>query len=400
MTTTACVLPAFLVGGLAVQIGGELGFAEAGVGLGLAVFFAAAALASAFFGRVTERLGPERGLRLAAVWSAAVQLGIAGLARGPLSLYALLAVAGTANALAQPAANLMIARRLPQHRQGLAFAVKQSAVPMATLLAGAAVPAVALTVGWRWAFAGGAALALSSTLFFADGGPMRVRARMRPASNRRIGHAPDDDAEQAARFDVPVRIMTVLAVGIGLGAAAAGTLGGFLVSSAVDLGFAEATAGLTLALGSATGIVVRLVAGVRADRRDGGHLRVVWMMLLGGALAFALMATGQPALFVAAVPLAFGAGWAWPGLFNLAVVRVNPSAPAAATGVTQTGTYIGGVVGPVCAGYLASRWSFEAAWLAAGCTALMAAGAIAYGRSLLISARRAPQAEPLPPLPT
>ena len=50
---------------------------------------------------------------------------------------------------------------------------------------------------------------------------------------------------------------------------------------------------------------------VRDNEGKRGHLRVVWMMLLGGALAFALMAAGQPALFLAAVPLAFGAGWAW-----------------------------------------------------------------------------------------
>ena len=54
-------------------------------------------------------------------------------------------------------------------------------------------------------------------------------------------------------------------------------------------------------------------------------------------------------------PLAFATGWAWPGLFNLAVVRVNPSAPGAATGITQTGTYLGAVVGPVLFGVVAEH---------------------------------------------
>ena len=35
------------------------------------------------------------------------------------------------------------------------------------------------------------------------------------------------------------------------------------------------------------------------------------------------------ALAVVGVVLAFGLGWAWPGLLQFAVVRLNPSAPAA-----------------------------------------------------------------------
>jgi 4-diphosphocytidyl-2-C-methyl-D-erythritol kinase len=50
----------------------------------------------------------------------------------------------------------LLARRVEVARRATAFAVKQSAIPAAMLLGGLAVPALALTVGWRWAFAGGA----------------------------------------------------------------------------------------------------------------------------------------------------------------------------------------------------------------------------------------------------
>ena len=68
---------------------------------------------------------------------------------------------------------------------------------------------------------------------------------------------------------------------------------------------------------------------------------------------------------LAGVPLAFGAGWAWPGLFNLAVVLANPASPGAATGITQTGTYMGAVLGPLLFGFLAEHLSFGWSWVVA-----------------------------------
>ena len=80
-------------------------------------------------------------MRLAAGPSPGAGLVLAATARLVRHLVVPIAVAGSANALCQPAANLLIARAVPAHRQGLAFAVKQSAIPMSTLLAGVAVPA-------------------------------------------------------------------------------------------------------------------------------------------------------------------------------------------------------------------------------------------------------------------
>jgi MFS family permease len=364
--TTACVFPAFLTGAMAVQLRDDLGFSASGTGLAVAAFFGAAAVSSMTLGRQSERIGPAAGLRLAAVGSGATQLAIAIAARSFTSLVVLLAVAGVANALAQPAANLLIARALPADRQGIAFAVKQSAIPLATLLAGAAVPAIALTVGWRWAFAGAAVLACAS----AAAVPARIGAR--PAGV-------EGPLERRSR-DARLAFMTLVALGIGLGAASASTLGAFLVSAAVDSGLSEGGAGLVLTLGSAVGIAVRLTAGARADKRDGGHLRVVSMMLLAGAIAYCLLATGVPWVYVVATPLAFATGWAWPGLSNLAIVLANPTAPGAATGITQTGTYAGAVAGPLLFGVVADHASYGAAWLVAAAIALAAALAMSTAR--------------------
>lgn len=364
---TGGALPAFLTGGVSVQLRGDLRFGESELGLAVGAFFAAAALSSAVLGRTAERLGPTASMRWSATCSAVALLGVAAAARGYGALLLWLALGGVANALAQPAANLFIATTVPPERLGMAFAVKQSGIPAATLLGGLAVPSIALTVGWRWAFVAGAVLPIAGGLTIPSTGHRR-RARGVPNPPReRLALGP----------------LVVLAIGIGFGAAAAGTLGAFLVNAAVEAGIGAGNAGLLVSAGSAIGITVRLLAGRRADRRTGGHLRAVTLMLLVGAVAYLLYATQVAWVLVVATPLAFGAGWGWPGLFNLAVVRAHPSSPGAASGITQTGTYVGAVAGPVVFGAVAEGASYRAAWLVAAAFAVLGAGTIAAGRRLV-----------------
>ena len=365
-------LPAFLTGGVSVQLRADLGFGESGLGLAVGAFFAAAALSSAALGRAAERMGPTASMRVSATCSALALLGVAAGARSFGLLLVFLALGGLANALAQPAANLFIARTVPATRLGMAFAVKQSGIPAATLLGGLAVPTIALTIGWRWAFVAGAVLPIVGGLTIPEAG----RASTDSPS-------PEDGVRARVRVRVPMRPLVVLGIGIGFGAAAAGTLGAFLVNAAVAAGIAEGSAGLLVSGGSAVGIAMRLLAGRRADRREGGHLRVVSLMLVAGSVAYACYATERPWLLVLATPLAFGAGWGWPGLFNLAIVRAHPTAAAAASGVTQTGTYFGAVAGPVVFGAVVERSSYRAAWLVAAAFALAGAATIAAGRSLI-----------------
>lgn len=369
-------LPAFLTGGVSVQLRADLGFGESGLGLAVGAFFTAAAVSSAVLGRTAERLGPTASMRVSASCSALALLGVAVGARSFALLLVFLAFGGVANALSQPAANLFIARTVPAERLGMAFAVKQSGIPAATLLGGLAVPTIALTVGWRWAFVSAAALPLVGALTIPEAGRSAARS-----------DEDADDGGRRARVRVPMRPLVVLGFGIGFGAAAAGTLGAFLVNAAVDAGIAEGPAGLLVSAGSAFGIAMRLLAGRRADRREGGHLRVVSLMLVAGSIAYVLYATEQPWLLVLATPLAFGAGWGWPGLFNLAIVRAHPTAAAAASGVTQTGTYFGAVAGPVVFGAVVESASYRAAWLLAAGFALAGAATIAFGRSLIRTER-------------
>ncbi|HEX7167058.1 MAG TPA: MFS transporter [Acidimicrobiales bacterium] len=390
LVVTSGVLPGFLVGAVGVQVRADLGFGEAGLGVAVGVFFTAAALTSAVLGRVAERLGPQRSMRYSAALSTLVLLGVAAFGTSFAVLLAFLAAGGAANALAQPAANVLVARTISARRLGLAFAVKQSGVPAATLLGGLAVPAIALTVGWRWAFAAGALLGVAGFVTTPAGRTPRPAATT--ATEREASRAP------APPRKLSLRPLVVLGVGIGFGAAAAGTLGAFLVDAAVASGIDEGASGLLVSAGAAFGIAMRLTAGFLADRRGHGHLLRVSSMLLLGAIAYLAYATEEPLAIVVATPLAFGAGWGWPGLFNLAIVRANPDAPGAASGVTQTGTYFGAMAGPVLFGAIAETSGYRAAWSIAAVLSVAGAATIAVGRVLLVRDRdrRAAAADSIP----
>lgn len=386
IATSAGVLPAFLVGSQAVQIRADLHFGDSELGAAIAISWASAALASTPMGRVAEALGGGRSLRAAALANAAVMVAIALFADTWWELAAFVAIGGVGNALAQPSANLLTARTIPADKQGFAFGVKQSAVPFATLLGGLAVPAITLTLGWRAAFGAGALFALAASLLVVRGDE---RGAPRSPPGRRSARAIEEGSVAPGPAAVParagqvlrhqIRPLLVLAAAVGMGAAAAGGLSTFLVSGSVAAGVEPGRAGLLLTMGSAVGIAVRLLMGRRADRAGRDHLLAVALMMTIGTIAFVTLGSQSPGAYLLATPFAFGAGWAWPGLFNLSVVQAYAHAPGGATGITQTGTYLGAGLGPLVFGIAVEQvgwtwaWALSATWLLAG-ACLMVAG--------------------------
>jgi MFS family permease len=372
-TTTVAVLPVFLTGALAVQISAELGFDPAGLGLVVALYFGISALASLPCGWLVERFGSGPTSRAAVTGVALVMTAVAAFAYSYASLVAVLLCSAWCNVLGQLSSNLTLARYVPATRLGLSFGIKQSAIPLATLLSGVAVPAVALTVGWRWAYVIGAALALAALLVTPQD----------TAGRKRTVPAPGERATAA---------LSVIGIAGALAAAAANALGIFLVASAVERGISPGIAGLTLTMGSVVGLTLRLTHGWLADRRSGGHIAVVAGSLLLGAGGLALLAVPGTAALVIGTVLGFGLGWAWPGLLQFAVVRLNPSAPAAATSIVQAGVYAGGFIGPVGFGFIATHASFPTAWITGAVTMVVAAAMMVLGRRMLVAHRAAREA--------
>jgi predicted MFS family arabinose efflux permease len=214
-----------------------------------------------------------------------------------------------------------------------------------------ALPLLALPLGWRATFA---LCAL---------GPLGVGLALR-------GRAPSPRRVAAGR---PSRALVLTAIGAALASAGPCALGAYLVASAVDVGVAEGTAGLLAALGGGISLAVRVSLGARADRRRAYGLDTVVVLLLAGSVGFALMATDSVAPFVGGALLAFALGWGWPGLFNLAVVDSHRETPGAASGVSQTGIYVGAAGGPAAFGALYAEAGYDIAWLAVALSTLLAA---------------------------
>ena len=354
--------PVFLTGALGVQLRDDIGLTATHVGLSMGSSFGVAAVLSAPMGRVAERLGPRRGFRVGLTTSALAMLAVALLARNVWQFCLLLGVAGAGNALNQPSANLMLATHIEGERLGFALAAKQSGMPAAALLGGVAVPAIALTVGWQWAYVAGIVVAVGAMLSFP---PDRRSQSDRNTSANATGD------RRSARPDLGMALLVLYALVGLLGATSAGTMVGFITSGAEASGLGPGAAGLVLSLGSLVGVASRLIQGWQVDRWGVLPIqRLVWLFGLGG-LGMLVLAIDVPITYVLAPIPAFAFGWAWPGLFNLSVVRNNPSAPAAATGVSQVGVFIGAAVGPALGGVIIDNGSYRLLWLFGASTLML-----------------------------
>jgi MFS family permease len=347
LSITLGALPIFLVGALAVFIRPELEFSEARLGALATIYYLASAGLTWLGGKVSQSLGGPRAMAVAAGLSLTSSIGIGLLAQSWAALAVFLAVAGIANALAYPASNLALARGVPFKRQGVAFGIKQSSALYATMLAGAAVPLVGATIGWRWAFAFAGLAALPIIAGFG------ITQR---ASTDEYGRG----------TDVERLPLWILSVGAFFAVYATASLGAFYVESAVAGGTSPSLAGTLLAMGSIVGIVGRTGWGWVGDLRADLHFTIVPSLLGAGALAFALIGAIQSELaLIVATVLVFGAGWAWPSLLSFAVVARSPRGPATASGILGTGQFGGGILGPLTFGLIVEARGYQAAWTAA-----------------------------------
>jgi predicted MFS family arabinose efflux permease len=276
-----------------------------------------------------------------------------------------LAIAGVANAALQMTANASLANSIPSERRGLAFGVKQSAVPIAILLGGLAVPAVGLVIGWRWSYGIVAACAVLVVIGGITGGSGRQKPRSIEVRGERA----------------PRNALLLTGVATTLANGSANSLGAFLPAWTFGLGLSAANSGLLLAVGAASCALGRMVSGLAADRRSGGNIPVVAAQMMIGAVGFVLLAQHEIGTVIVGAFIAFAFGWSWPGLLIFAVVRIGRDRPALASSAVQAGGFAGGAAGPPLFGWLIVSTSYETGWLTAG-------GVLVVAAALLLLARR------------
>jgi MFS family permease len=356
--TISSVYPGFLIGAVSVQASAEFDVSESVYGWGLGGFFLASTVGSVPLGRLVQRVGPRNQIAGLLLIGSTMQVLIATVADSFGAVVALLVVCGLVNSGTQTAVNLALGRaELP--RLGLAIALKQSGMPSATMISGFAVPALALTVGWRWAYVVAAVLSLGTAIWVF------------------IVVEPNRPDERAAERLTPVSDRSTLrltALGGGMMAFGAGSLNAWLVASGVDAGLADGTAGLMLGLGAASGIALRLISGALIDNMTARPFRVGGATAFVGAIAVALLSTRVAGVHMVATIGGFAGGWIWPVFTNYGVIRTNGAASGQATGTTQMGIYIGVFSAPLITGPIIESAGYVVMWPIVGCT--VAAGAL------------------------
>lgn len=373
--TTAAVagsLPVFITAAMSVQVSAALGFGSVGIGGAVATFFATVSLSAVHLGRLADRLGSAIALRVANIGTAVAALWIAAFTVSWSTLAVGLVVAGLAAALGDPATNRLLALRIDGARLGAALGLKQSAPPLASMLAGLAVPLLALTVGWRSAYVLAGLLAMGVAAAVGRGAPAAAEPRVpggrgRPAPLRGRG------------------ALLLLTASFALAFAASSIVLSFYVDTAVRAGTDQGLAGLVFAGASLTAIVTRVVAGVVCDRTPVRPLILGGVLLAVGSIGIGLFVVGQPWAQTVGVVLALGGSWGFPGVFWYALMRAYPETPGRITGMISPAA-IGGVVGPLAFGALGTTTDIRTAWLATSAVALLASVTMLLGHRRLARA--------------
>ncbi|GAB3434627.1 MFS transporter [Actinophytocola sediminis] len=341
------MFPLYLAGAVGVAVRSDLGISGTQLGAVVSTFFAVGAVLLPFGGRIVDGMGPRTSARIAITGAATCLLAVALLGGSYPGLLVAMAIGGIGSTVAAPVGGMLIARTVPPGRRPLAFALERSSIPAATLLAGAAVPTLAVVVHWRVVFAIAAVL-VAAILF--------LPVPRLPAANPRTRQAP-------LRPLAPLLLVVLMFL---LASAAAIGLSTFFVGYGVDLGMAEGTAGVVLAAASAATIGVRMTLGLLGVRVPGRVTSAA--LLFAGACGFVLLAVPSTAAALVGALLGGAAGWGWTGVVGLAVVQSHPDAPGASTALVQAG----GIAGPLLVGALTERWGYSVGWLALAGFALVA----------------------------
>jgi nitrate/nitrite transporter NarK len=246
---------------------------------------------------------------------------------------------------ATPASSVILVRAAPRHLLALTFSIKQTGVPLGTAIAGAAVPALVLALGWQ-----GAALAIGAACAVCAVALLPVRARYDSGRNPA---APVSLRSAVAPVGLILRDRRLLELSL-VSFIYAGmqiTLLAYLVTFLVeDFSLSLVLAGMVMAASQLTSVAARIGWGVFADRVAS---RRVTLGLLGigmGVTAMSALAAnpGWPlwALFVFA--MAYGAtAVGWNGVFLAEIARLAPRDRVSdATGGSAFFTFLGVVVTP------------------------------------------------------
>lgn len=360
----ATVLPVIGLGVLGPVLVDDGVLLAADIGLLAGLFHLGGTASPILAGRLVDAVGSRRTLVVAAAVTT-VAMGALQLSTGRLPWAPWMLAAGCAFGAANPTTNRLIGDALRGTRKlGLGTGIKQSGVPVASIVAGLGLLPLASALGWRWAYLGMAAVPALLGVAVVASTPARATAETpgETVSPRR-GAAP--------------RLWMLVVFGMLMGAgmtAFSAYLALFLASghyTALD----EYTAGRALAVAGVAGIASRILVASRVDPRSAAAYFPFYAA--GSAAAVGLLLATElvtPLLVWPAVILGGLSIYGWTGVYHLALVTAGrPDEVGTVSGKALTGFGVGLMVGGPVFGLVLAAVSFEAAWMLTGTMFVIAA---------------------------
>lgn len=264
-------------------------------------------------------------------------------------------LAGASMGINNPVTNRLIALHADPRHRGRVVGVKQTGVKVSHLVAGAALPWLAQTVGWRQGLALVALVAGTGVLL----GPLTV-----PTVS--LGSAGHREREGAVRGAVPLDLgwLRLFAVTMAVGVSAINT---YLPLYAVErVGMSLAGAGAVVTVFALTAIAARLVWAAVTDRVGDPTMMLLWLSG-GGAAGLIVLAgaeaTGPLVLWVATLWTGITTG-SWNVVAHVTVIReAHGSRAAAASGFMQSAFFLGLAIGaPVFGLVVETTGEYRPAW--------------------------------------
>ena len=251
----------------------DLHFEPVAIGYLIMSSFGLAAVLSLGAGAIVDYIGARIAL-LVLFGAIAAAFALIAAAQVLLSLITATAICGIAQALANPATNLLIAQQVrPEQRAG-AVGLKQAGVQLAALFAGLVLPAVAFEYGWRAAFGVIAPVALVfglAVLFVTPGQHVRANKRF-----------------TFARPNALLSWLMAVQCSVGLALSAFVT---FLPAFAVQQDMPLAQAGMLIAAFGVTGMLSRIVlTPLGAKLGDESYLLFILIAVAAAAIVLTMQA--------------------------------------------------------------------------------------------------------------
>ncbi len=328
--------------------------------------YGAASLVGLGCSGVIARFGPLRTVQVALL---APAMGLACVAIGwwPLLFIAAMLI-GSGNGFTGPVSSHILVARTPRSVLSLVLSIKQTGVPIGGGIAGALIPLLALTIGWRESLLI-AALAYLVCLFALQ--PLRNEYDQHRDRTVRIGIANTiRQMKEALGMTWGHPRLKVLSLACFAYVAVQWVVLTFMVSLLhTRLDFPLVTAGLVFSAAQLTGIPGRLLWGVLGDRVRSPMALLGWLGLVMAALAGLIGSwnASWPLEWIFLVSILFGVtGVSWNGLFFAEVARtVRIEDVSKATGGGQFVGFLGGMLGPVVFDAIATTTSsYQMAYLA------------------------------------